>query len=106
MGWVDRAMVGAALIGLSVIPRPGHAQEFEPRSYVVAPPGLNFVAVVYGFASGAVFMDPALPAENVNADVHLVVMRYVRTLELFRSAVQAQAGPAVVRRSLGGLSRG
>ena len=59
------------------------AQEFEPRTYAVAPPGLNFVAVGYGFATGAVFMDPSLPAEDVSADVHLVVMRYVRTLELF-----------------------
>ena len=59
------------------------AQEFEPRTYAVAPPGLNFVGVAYGFANGAVFMDPSLPAKDVDADVHLVVMRYVRTLELF-----------------------
>lgn len=59
------------------------AQEFEPRTYSVTPPGLNFVALVYGFANGAVFMDPSLPVDDVDADVHLVVGRYVRTLELF-----------------------
>ena len=59
------------------------AQEFEPRTYAVAPPGLNFIAAAYGFANGAVFLDPSLPAEDVDADVHLVVMRYVRTLKLF-----------------------
>ena len=59
------------------------AQEFEPRTYAVTPPGLNFVGLVYGFANGAVFMDPSLPVEDVDADVHLVVARYVRTLELF-----------------------
>ena len=58
------------------------AQEFEPRAYAVAPPGLNFVGVAYGFANGAVFMDPSLPAKDIDADIHLLVMRYVRTLEL------------------------
>jgi hypothetical protein len=61
----------------------GAAQEFEPRTYAVAPVGLNFVGFGYGFASGGVFMDPALAAEDVEGDVHLVVARYVRTLSLF-----------------------
>jgi hypothetical protein len=61
----------------------GLAQEFEPRTYAVTPPGLNFVGLACGFATGAVFMDPSLPVEDVDADVHLVVGRYVRTLELF-----------------------
>jgi len=41
------------------------------------------VAVGYGFATGAVFMDPTIPAEDVAADVHLVFARYIRTLNLF-----------------------
>jgi len=62
---------------------PVSAQEFEPRTYAVAPPGLNFVALAYGYANGAVFMDPSLPVDDVDADIHLVVARYIRTLELF-----------------------
>jgi hypothetical protein len=61
----------------------GVAQEFEPRTYAVAPVGLNFVGIGYGFATGGVFMDPSLPVEDVDGDVHLVVARYVRTLSLF-----------------------
>ena len=72
-----------ALLAALAFPGVGGAQEFEPRTYVVVPPGLNFVGVAYGFANGAVFLDPSLPAEDVDADVHLVVMRYVRTLKLF-----------------------
>lgn len=60
-----------------------YAQEFEPRTYAVAPVGLNFIGFGYGFATGGVFMDPALAAENVEGDVHVVVARYVRTLSLF-----------------------
>ena len=58
------------LFVLMTIPWISAAQEFEPRTFAVAPPGLNFVALVYGHASGAVFMDPSLPAKDVDADVH------------------------------------
>jgi hypothetical protein len=68
---------------LGAFAAPGWTQEFEPRAYSVTPPGLNFVAVAYGFAYGAVFMDPSLPAKVVDAVVHRMVMRDVRTLELF-----------------------
>jgi hypothetical protein len=61
-----------------------HAQEFEPRTYAVAPVNINFIGIGYGFASGNVFMDPSLPVKNVEGDIHLVVTRYVRTLSLFR----------------------
>jgi hypothetical protein len=59
------------------------AQEFEPRTYAVAPVGLNFVGIGYGLASGGVFMDPALPVRDVEGDVHIGVVRYVRTLSIF-----------------------
>lgn len=62
---------------------PAGAQEFEPRTYSVAPVGLNFFSVGYGFLSGAVFLDPSLPIEDVESEVHLVIARYVRTLEMF-----------------------
>jgi hypothetical protein len=60
------------------------AQEFEPRTYAVAPVNLNFVGIGYGFASGSVFMDPSLPVGDVKGDIHLVVTRYTRSLSLFR----------------------
>ena len=47
-----RRAIGAAvgLLALVALPGVGGAQEFEPRAYAVAPPGLNFIAVVYGHA--------------------------------------------------------
>ncbi len=60
---------------------PVDAQEFAPRTYSVAPVGLNFFSVGYAFANGAVFMDPSLPIEDVDAKIHMVVARYIRTLE-------------------------
>ena len=33
------------LMAVAAFPGVGEAQEFEPRTYVVVPPGLNFVGV-------------------------------------------------------------
>ncbi len=74
-------MIVATVILLSV--SGGWPQEFEPRAYAVAPVGLNFLAIGYGYSNGAVFMDPALPVDDVDADIHAVLVRYVRTLSLF-----------------------
>ena len=78
---VARALLLATVVLLAA--SGGVAQEFEPRTYAVAPVNLNFVALAYGYASGAVLMDPALPVDDVQGDVNLVVARYVRTLSLF-----------------------
>jgi hypothetical protein len=74
-------VIVAAVVLLSA--SGGWAQEFEPRTYAVAPVGLNFVAVGYGFATGAVLMDPAIPVDDVDGDIHVAFARYVRTLSLF-----------------------
>jgi hypothetical protein len=71
------------LLVVTLVPAAVRAQEFEPRSYAVAPVGLNFLGVAYGFATGEVFFDPSLPIEDVDSDVHVVLVRYVRTLRLF-----------------------
>jgi len=83
-------VIVATVILLSV--SGGWAQEFEPRAYTVAPMGLNFLAIGYGYSNGAVFMDPALPVEDVDADIHAVVIRYVRTLSLFGLPSKIKAG--------------
>ena len=72
-----------ALVVLTSALQAVHAQEFEPRTYAVAPVNVNFVGIGYGFATGGVFLDPALPVDDVEGDVHVVMTRYVRTLSLF-----------------------
>jgi hypothetical protein len=54
--------------------------------------GLNFFAIGYGYSDGAVFLDPALPVEDVDADIHAVVARYVRTLSLFGKPAKLKVG--------------
>ena len=64
-----------------------HGQELEPRTYAQTPIGVNFIAVGYGFSTGNVLMDPALPIEGLDADLDLIFLRYTRSFAfLGRSA--------------------
>ena len=68
---------------LSLLPSPGLAQDLEPRTYANAPVGLNFLLLGYGYSSGNVLFDQALPVEDGVARLNLFVGRYVRTLDLY-----------------------
>jgi hypothetical protein len=81
-GRIGRSVVVSLVLALAAV-SAARAQEFEPRTYAFTPVGLNFLALGYGFSTGALFMDPALPVEDIDADVHVVATRYVRTFALF-----------------------
>ena len=79
----SRLAAPAVALAIGVLgPTEAAAQEFEPRTYADTPVGLNFVAVGYGYATGAVFMDPGLPVEDVDSRIHLAFARYTRTISL------------------------
>jgi hypothetical protein len=84
------ALCVIAVLVLLVDLSPATAQEFSPRTYSVAPAGLNFVGIGYGYATGAVMMDPGLPTEDVDAQVHAVFARYVRTFGLLGMPAKAR----------------
>jgi hypothetical protein len=54
----------------------------EPRSFSPSPVGMNFVAVSYLQSSGGIAVDPALPIENVDADLESAVLGASRTFPL------------------------
>ena len=83
--------IAIAVLAVVVAPTSVLAQELEPRVYAVTPAGTNFMAVGYAFSTGAVFMDPALPVEDIDADVHLAFARYTRTLSLFDRPAKIKA---------------
>ena len=60
-----------------------NAQELEPRSLTNAPVGLNFVLFGYGYANGNTLLDPALPIEDLNSDLHTFFAAYVRAIDFF-----------------------
>lgn len=69
------------LIGLGTI--RASAQALEPRFYCNAPKNLNFLLGGYVFSSGGLSVDPSLPLEDAELDIHSVFAAYARTLDLF-----------------------
>ena len=58
------------------------AQDLEPRSYVAAPIGVNFIAVSASHSRGGVLLDTSLPIEDVRASVNALGVGYGRTFAL------------------------
>ncbi len=75
---------------MMAFPRGGAAQEIEPRTYANTPVGLNFLAVGYSYSTGNIFMDPALPIEDLDGRVSLALVRYIRTFNLFGASAKAK----------------
>ena len=67
------------------------AQEIEPRTYANTPVGMNFLALGYSYSTDNVFMDPALPIEDVDARIHMALGRYIRTFSLFGKSAKLKA---------------
>lgn len=68
---------------LPFAPSPTTAQELEPRAYRTAPVGMNFIMGTYAFSSGNVLTDATAPVEDLEIDIHMAVVSYMRTLGLF-----------------------
>lgn len=59
-----------------------HGQDLEPRAYANIPVGLNFLIGGYGYTEGGVAIDPALPIEGTQVEVHSAVFAYARSLNV------------------------
>lgn len=81
----------AVLIALVLITAAGsaHAQRIEPRAYLNAPVGINFLALGYLNSSGALLFDPAIPVIDADANVDMAVLGYLRTLGIAGKSAKA-----------------
>ncbi len=59
-----------------------YAQELEPRTYANTPIGINWFTVGYGYSSGNVLLDPALPVEDLDGKMNIGILGYGRTFSL------------------------
>jgi len=59
------------------------AQDLEPRTYANTPTGLNFLIAGYGYASGGVTFDPAVPLENAHIRTTGAILAYARSIDVF-----------------------
>jgi hypothetical protein len=77
-------VTAAAVLACFALAAPAvDAQELEPRLFANTPVGVNFIAVGYGHSSGNVLLDPTIPIEDLDSNIHLVFARYTRTLDFF-----------------------
>ncbi len=75
--WWNIAAVGTLAVGAAA------AQDLEPRALTNLPVGTNFVVLGYAFSYGNVLLDPAIPVEDLNADLHTLVAAYARAIDVF-----------------------
>jgi len=85
------ALVILTVCALVVSPGAVGAQEIEPRTYANTPVGMNFLAFAYSYSSGNIFMDPALPIEDLDARLNIVLARYIRSFSLFGASAKVKA---------------
>jgi hypothetical protein len=75
-------LIVVTVIGLIFTTRGIQAQSLEPRAYSNAPMGLNFLLLGFQNPKGALLFDPAIPLEDVNADIDMGLFAYVHTLDV------------------------
>ena len=73
----------AVAVVMSLAASSGSAQEIEPRAYRTLPIGLNAAVFAYAFSSGNVVSEPSTPIEDLEAEVHTVILGYLRSFGLF-----------------------
>lgn len=71
------------LIASTLAAAPATGQELEPRAYRTLPVGLNYILFTYIYSSGNVVTEPAAPLQDLDLDLSIVTVSYLRSLGLF-----------------------
>jgi hypothetical protein len=66
----------ACLIPLS------HAQQMSPRTFWPSPDGTKVTVFGYAFADGDVLVDPSLPIDGLDSQIHTALFAYMQTFGL------------------------
>jgi len=67
----------------ALLPAAARAQDLEPRAYSNSPVGMNFLIGGYGYSSGSVEFDPAVPLTNAQLHNNFLVAAYARSLDVW-----------------------
>lgn len=81
-----RVLIILTLLALPV--RAAIAQELEPRLLANVPPGMQFAILAYGYSQGNILLDPAVPIDDLDANLHTFVGGYARAFSLFGRSAQ------------------
>jgi hypothetical protein len=70
------------------------AQDLTPRAYVITPVRSNAVIFSYVYNTGEILLDPTVPIEDLNAQIHVPLVSFYHSFNFFsRSANVAVAVP-------------
>jgi hypothetical protein len=76
------------------LPLYSTAQDLTPRAYVITPVHSNAAILSYAYNRGEVLLDPTVPIEDLNAQIHVPILSFYRSFSFFsRSANVAVAVP-------------
>jgi len=77
-----RSLLAPLFLAFTLASTPALAQQIEPRAYSNAPTGVNFLLTGYGYADGSIVADESLPIKDSDLSVHIMVLGYVRSLDI------------------------
>jgi hypothetical protein len=75
--------VVAAVLVLLFQATQAHAGEIEPRAYVNAPVGINFLLAGYAYTDGGLSTSGSSPIKDAQLTMHTEVLAYARTLDVW-----------------------
>ena len=84
-------MKNTAVIIICLICITANSQELEPRFLSSMPVKTNIAALVYGYSTGNILLDNALPIEDLNSNLHTAAFIYVRSFKLFNRLAKIDA---------------
>jgi hypothetical protein len=80
--WMPGGFSFAVLLVVLTCSISANAQELEPRTYNNTPININLLSVGYAHSSGNVLLDPALPIEDLDGKLNIMLAGYARTFGL------------------------
>jgi hypothetical protein len=72
-----------AMIALLFVAAQAHAGEIEPRAYVNAPVGINFLLAGYAYSDGGLSTAGSSPLKDAQLQMNTGVLAYARTLDVW-----------------------
>jgi hypothetical protein len=80
---IKRSGAVTSVIALLFVAVQAHAGEIEPRSYVNAPVGINFLLAGYAYSDGGLPTTGASPIKDAQLTMNTGVLAYARTLDVW-----------------------
>ena len=82
------------------------AQEMQPRAYVPAPVGLNFLGLSYSRNAGGMLFDPSLPVEDSHVVAKAPALAFGQSLGVLGRSAQVLVVAPCVQADLTGIVAG